>query len=376
MEKLYDTPRQWADAISLFGAAQRASKLAESTIKQRVKHIQRLAAAADLGPWEQSYESLSRWLQTVPEGFTRASHQTSVRAFYRWACTAGRVFNDPSRPPTYVTRRLPVPLPWQRPIADYQTFMRSLGRIESTVGARSSQLARFAREHPSLGPWEVSLDDMVRWLGGKRWSPEMRRAHRGALRNFYTWAVETERTTENPAAKLPVVKRGHHMPRPVIDDDYRLALAKAEPRERLAVRLAAELGLRAGEVVKVHSRDLLQRGEHWSLLVHGKGNRDRVIPLPEQLHGILRAQPEGYLFPGQIDGHMSSHYMSKLISALLPQGVTMHALRHRFATRAYSVNRDVFAVQQLLGHASPQTTQQYVQIADYDLRRLVETVSA
>lgn len=49
----------------------------------------------------------------------------------------------------------------------------------------------------------------------------------------------------------------------------------------------------------------------------------------------------------------------------------MHALRHRFATRVYNVDRDVFAVQILLGHSSPATTQRYVQINDTALRRLV-----
>jgi len=50
----------------------------------------------------------------------------------------------------------------------------------------------------------------------------------------------------------------------------------------------------------------------------------------------------------------------------------MHALRHAFATRTYNVNRDVFAVQQLLGHSSAATTQRYVQVSDDSLRALVE----
>jgi site-specific recombinase XerD len=54
----------------------------------------------------------------------------------------------------------------------------------------------------------------------------------------------------------------------------------------------------------------------------------------------------------------------------------MHALRHRFATKAYNIDRDVFTVQQLLGHASPETTQRYVQVSDINMRRLVEAVQA
>ena len=52
----------------------------------------------------------------------------------------------------------------------------------------------------------------------------------------------------------------------------------------------------------------------------------------------------------------------------------MHQLRHRFATRAYSATRDLFAVQRLLGHASPNTTQRYVATTPDDLRHAVNAV--
>lgn len=64
-----------------------------------------------------------------------------------------------------------------------------------------------------------------------------------------------------------------------------------------------------------------------------------------------------------------------LLTRALPDGVTGHALRHRFATKAYAVNRDLFAVQQLLGHASPNTTQAYVKVPEESLRQLVNAVA-
>lgn len=372
----YSNADRWAEALAQFEAAALSAKYSPETVRQRAKHVRRFAAALDLDPWTVQYEDIARWLLTVPEGHTRNAHLVSIRGFYRWAHSAGRVFDDPSRSPEYVTRRKPVPDQWAPLLDEFRSHMRAAGRQESTVRARLSQLARFARDHAACDPLEVTFDDIVQWLGAKRWAPEMRRAHRAVLRTFYTWAHESGRAGINPAARLPVVKRGMHMPRPVIDDDYALALAKADDRERLALRLAAELGLRSAECAVVHSRDIIERGEHRSLVVHGKGNKQRLLPLTDDMHGALRARGDGYLFPGQVDGHISPNYLSKRISALLPAGVTMHALRHRFATRAYQVDRDVFAVQQLLGHASPTTTQQYVQIADYDLRRLVQAVAS
>lgn len=62
-------------------------------------------------------------------------------------------------------------------------------------------------------------------------------------------------------------------------------------------------------------------------------------------------------------------HVGKLISRTLPAGWTTHTLRHRFASQAYAVDRDIRAVQELLGHASVVTTQIYTAIPDNARRR-------
>ncbi|WP_424446435.1 tyrosine-type recombinase/integrase [Microbacterium sp. CH-015] len=71
-------------------------------------------------------------------------------------------------------------------------------------------------------------------------------------------------------------------------------------------------------------------------------------------------EPEGYLFPGRDNGHLSPRYVGKIIRDLLPGEWTMHTLRHRFGTRAYALTSDLLLVQDLLGHSSPSTTRRYV----------------
>ena len=142
------------------------------------------------------------------------------------------------------------------------------------------------------------------------------------------------------------------------------------------LRMAAEIGLRRAEVAGGHSMDIFEDLGGYSITVHGKGGKDRVVPLPPGLAAQLRALDNGYFFPGDDDGHLSPRWVGKLITRLLPGDLTMHTLRHRFATRAYAVEKDVFVVQELLGHASPATTRMYVQVPREGLRRTVVAAAA
>ena len=148
---------------------------------------------------------------------------------------------------------------------------------------------------------------------------------------------------------------------------------RAKPRETLMLRLAAEVGMRRTEVARVHTTDLLDDLVGWSLVVHGKGDKERVVPLPGSLARIIQDAPWGYLFPGDWGpGHLSPAYVGKLTRDLLPGAWTMHTLRHRFGTRAYAMKSDLLLVQELLGHASPSTTRRYVELDRRRMRKLVD----
>ncbi|WP_228781492.1 tyrosine-type recombinase/integrase [Nocardia cyriacigeorgica] len=194
---------------------------------------------------------------------------------------------------------------------------------------------------------------------------------------FWRWAVAAERATTNPAAGLPRVKPAPPRPRPAPEIVYRESLSRAGKRERLMLRLAAEAGLRRAEVAQVHTRDVVEDLGGYSLSVRGKGGKVRTVPLSDSLAAELRqyvGKRRGFAFPGDDDGHLSPRWVGKLITQLMPGVWTMHTLRHRFGTRAYMVDRDVFAVQELLGHASPATTRAYVEMPRDALRRTVAEV--
>lgn len=267
-----------------------------------------------------------------------------------------------------------VPPDWARAIEDYSMAQRVAGRATSTITLRRDTLSLLAR-HTDRGPWEVDLSTLVGWLGSGDWSQERRRSMRSTLVVFYRWGVGSGSLLENPAEGLPVVRATAPNPRPTPDAVYRRAKVAGDARARLMIRLACECGLRRAEVAQLHSHDLERDLGGWSLVVHGKGAKVRVIPLPASLAADLVDLPPGYAFPGQDGGHLSARWVGRIIRDLLGEGYTMHGLRHRFATMAYQTDRDVFTLQAVLGHASPETTRRYVQVPSGAMRRMVETVS-
>jgi integrase len=193
----------------------------------------------------------------------------------------------------------------------------------------------------------------------------------GSLRSFYRWARRAGLITFDPAEDSPSIRVELTLPRPASDAAVDAGMNARDPRVRLMTRLGNEAGLRCCEIVRVHSRDVMGRVGEYSLLVHGKGGKQRVVPIGDELARIL-LDADGWLFPGQIDGHLSAGYASKLISRAMAGAGTAHPLRHRAATAWLdSSDGNLRVVQELLGHASVATTQIYTQIQDRQKRAAV-----
>lgn len=264
---------------------------------------------------------------------------------------------------------------WQTAIAAYDAWQVAGGKPSTTRRTRREHLQHLARR-VHVGPWEVAPAMLREYAAAQPWAPETRRGRRNTLKSFYGWAQRAGHVTENVGDTLPKIPIKQARARPAPDRVYREALMRAGHREALMLRLAAEVGMRRAEVARVHSSDLFDDLVGCSLVVHGKGGRERVVPLPRSLATALADLPRGYCFPGNDNGHLSPRYVGKLLAALLPEGWTMHTLRHRFATRLYALRSDLLLVQESLGHASPTTTRRYVEYDRARMRSAIDELEA
>lgn len=270
-----------------------------------------------------------------------------------------------------MSRDKKVPALWISPIQSWRESMVAAGRSQTTITTRTSHITQAAR---GLGedPWQVTADDLHSWVGRRTWKRETRRSVYHSYRSFWAWALQAGHVIASPAAGLPHVQPDRPLARPIPEQALASGLRAADPRERLILRLAVEVGMRRAEIAVVHERDLVEDLAGWTLIVHGKGDKDRSMPLTDEIARMVRrallASPSGWMLPGQVDGHLSPRYVGILATRVLPGAWTLHTLRHRFATRLYGRTKDLLLAQQALGHSSVATTQRYVQVPGDALR--------
>lgn len=263
--------------------------------------------------------------------------------------------------------KISAPVPWRESINGWTDTLRAAGLSAQTIKSRRYKMVHLAALLMPSGPEDVTTEQIVQVFARQQWKPETRKAYRNTISSFFRWLHKSCMRSDDPSLDVPRVKKPHAHPRPCPDRYIAAAMEMATSSERLMIRLGAECGLRRGEIARVHSDDVVADNAGRSLIVRGKGDKQRIVPLPDDLAGIIM-DARGYLFPGRFGGHVEESYIGDHISRLLPDGYAAHTLRHRFATTAYAATHDLFVVAELLGHESVETTEHYVAMPDGRLR--------
>ncbi|MGG7076076.1 tyrosine-type recombinase/integrase [Bifidobacterium sp. YIT 13610] len=269
--------------------------------------------------------------------------------------------------------KISAPVPWRKSIEGWTDTLRAAGLSAQTIKSRRYKMVHLAALLMPSGPEDVTTEQIVQVFARQQWKPETRKAYRNTISSFFRWLHKSCRRSDDPSLDVPRVKKPHAHPRPCPDKYITAAMEKATAAEKLMIRFGAECGLRRGEIARVHSDDVVADSAGHSLIVRGKGDKQRIVPLPDDLAAIVM-DANGYLFPGRFGGHVEESYIGDHISHLLPDGYAAHTLRHRFATTAYAATHDLFVVAELLGHESVETTEHYVAMPDGRLREATAAV--
>lgn len=262
---------------------------------------------------------------------------------------------------------------WTQAVADFCAHLAAGGRSPQTRELRRYHLLRLA-DHVGGRPATTTVADIEAWLANPGWSQNTRRSARSSAVSFFRWCQRAGLRADDPTVDILPVPGVVGKPRPCPEQALRVALMAADERARMAIALAAGVGLRRAEIAAVRGEHVEDGPDGPVLRVVGKGGRERLMPIDDDLADLLRAR-EGWVFPSPNGGHLTPAHVGKIVSRLLPEGWTTHTLRHRFASSAYRADRDIRAVQELLGHADVRTTQIYTAIPD-DARRRAQAAAS
>jgi site-specific recombinase XerD len=292
--------------------------------------------------------------------------------------------------------------PGFEPLLDaYQRYLVAEKNLSPyTVRNYRTDLLHFARymtESEGTDPLQVDRQTFRRYLGTLRemgMAPASITRKVSTARNFFRFLVREGRIESNPLAAVAAPKRERRLPAVLKKGDLTAIIEAADERTPQGTRNRALLemlyaaGARISEAAGMNIEDI--DFSERSVLVRGKGRKERVVlfgrPAGQALTRYLKTgrprlalADERALFVNRDGARLSARSMQKIVRqhalrAGLDQRVFPHLLRHSFATHLLDGGAELRVVQELLGHASAQTTQIYTHVTEERQRELINWV--
>lgn len=283
-------------------------------------------------------------------------------------------------------------------LAIIESFLDSIwladGFSENTIKSYRYDLLKFSNwlnSQPLLAVTQKELEEYMNYCINCSIAAPTKSRYLSSLRKFYYYCLKERLISQDPSVKLVFPKVNRNLPDNLSEDDIDRLLAapnvtvSIEFRDLAMLELAYSCGLRVSELVKLElSRINMVQG---SVLIKGKGSKERLVPLGENALDCL----EKYLKTARLDilsGRLSEFvFVTKRSLSMTRQTfwhrikeyarraeikakISPHSLRHAFATHLLNHGADLRSIQMLLGHKDLSTTQIYTHIANERLKSI------
>jgi integrase/recombinase XerC len=272
------------------------------------------------------------------------------------------------------------------------------GASRETIRAYRSDLHQFLSFMKSGSPGKASLTaadqidgltirGYLAWLDKKKEKKSSLARKLATLRSFYRFLGREGRTKINPAEEVRTPKQLQHLPRVLTKDDAAALMELPEGESITALRDRAILetlystGARVSELVGINLEDM--NTTDGVVRLRGKGRKERIVPIGavaveaikeylafvDRLPTIPQVSAEAVapVFCNLRGGRLTSRSVERIVAAyssrLAGGRISPHALRHSFATHLLDEGADLRAIQEMLGHATIDTTQKYTHLA-------------
>jgi integrase/recombinase XerD len=266
-------------------------------------------------------------------------------------------------------------------IEKFKQWLRSKRYSESTLGTYSEALKSFLvfyREKPVA---QITNEDVIaynnEYIIKNNLSASYQNQIVNAIKLFFSTVLETKIEIE----KIHRPKRARVLPNVLSKEEVKLIVnAHSNIKHKMMLSLIYSCGLRCGELLALKPLNIDSK-RNIVLLKNSKGKKDRIAPLSPKILEMLREyytlyKPTAYLFEGQVAGRP---YDARSLQLILKQAlakvniqkpVTLHWLRHSYATHLLETGTDLRYIQELLGHNSSKTTEIYTHVSTKSIQQI------
>lgn len=259
-------------------------------------------------------------------------------------------------------------------IDKFKSWMEHKRYGDSTVKTYISMISRFLGFVKPKNASECEQADLVRYVNeyiipaGLSFSFQNQTVN--ALRLFFSKIFNTEFATETFERPRPT----HNLPNVLSKDEInRILDAPGNIKHKAMLSLIYACGLRRSELLNLLLTDIDSK-RRIVFIRQSKNRKDRLVPISDKTINMLREyvrafRPQRYLFEGMIKGEMySPNSLEKVLKgacekARIIKPVTLHWLRHSYATHLLEAGTDLRYIQELLGHSSSKTTEIYTHVS-------------
>lgn len=284
-------------------------------------------------------------------------------------------------------------------IQDYIEYCRlEKGLANNTLEAYGRDLARLATfcRRLRLDIDQVSAGNVAAFVDSLYEDGLVGRSvarYLATLRSYYRYLLEADVITVDPMSDISSPGQWKQLPKFLTMEEVDQLLEAPDPktarggRDRAMLQLLYATGLRVSELIQVQRTEL--NAEMGVIRVHGKGDKDRIVPVGRQALAaieeyvesdrplLLKQKASPYLFVTQRGGPMTRQAFWKLLKrhglqAGIAKNLTPHVVRHSFATHLLDRGADLRSVQMMLGHTDISTTQIYTHVLRERLRTVYD----
>jgi len=267
-------------------------------------------------------------------------------------------------------------------IEEFKFWLNSKRYSGNTIGTYTDALKTFLRYYAHKAIAEITNDDLIRFNNHYIMANHFSASYQNQLVNSVKLFF---RTIENNKLNPELVhrpKRPKLLPNVLSKEEVKLILnAHGNIKHKAMLSLIYSCGLRRSELLNLKLKDV-DSARHLILIKQAKGKKDRIVPLSDKILKLLRDyflayKPREWLFEGQ---NRSNQYDDASLSAVLKQAVekcnikkpvTLHWLRHSYATHLLENGTDLRYIQEILGHSRSTTTEIYTHVSTKSIQNVV-----